>query len=435
MFVQDTVVSRIEILKPIPEFTLWERARNYCLFWLKVGLKFDGQRVLKKMSFLESRIKRLEIQLRDFYNYHDPFKSDKEIRVYAKFGAAKGEDELNAKLRSKYGEDLCSPTFQLTKEDTLKYSTLRAPGLPSANTALNTNSERKSQTKHEITRLLEKLASAQSPEEIRVNLVAFYRCAENEKFRNSELGGTIKAQIEWACRFGLMGLVNTLRESYLSGAEGRTLVNSLQNQNTLPNELNIQEIQKLKENVRSFYMYHNPARLESGIDDIVETVQKRGLSFLNQNLKQCYGEDLSTYAQDDGIMHYKAEMYEELYEFFCKHDRSRLQEGLVAMVEWGTIHGRESLNYQLQKRYGTGLSTESTATKGQRNTVDSILHQPMNRSEIILAKFLNDDDDTETDFTNDSYDGRLQRALSDGQPSVLELTHMSFRTFKPEAGR
>mmetsp|Transcript_6847 Transcript_6847/g.7869 ORF Transcript_6847/g.7869 Transcript_6847/m.7869 type:complete len:334 (+) Transcript_6847:275-1276(+) len=310
---------------------------------------------------MEEQIRELELQLRDFYNYHDPFKTDKELRVYAKFGAAKGIDQLNARLRKKFGEDLTSPAFLDGKEETIKFSTLKAPTVLDANYDIVSKSKDPTAMKQKISALLINLATSNSPQDIRMNLVDLYRVVEPVKFNESELGPKIREQVEWACRYSLMSLVYTLRETYLNRAR-LSKKNDSGDYRKPPETMSAAEIAKLREDLTSFFLYFNPATLENGIEDIIEVIQKRGIDFMNSHLRSCYGEDLTTFGQNEADAG-KADIYDQLYEFFCQYDSSRLGEGLAAMVEWTAEHGEDALNRQLKKRYGFDLSDVSLEKK------------------------------------------------------------------------
>lgn len=188
-------------------------------------------------------VRELKNTLKDYYAYHDPFKTMDDIELIVKWAKKRGIKRLNIKLREKYGEDLVSREEDYKKRS-MVISRLITPGLVEAHQQDDYDSDEEdafssvsnqfaskrpsvrqrsssviqdSSIKKRVEDGIDKIEGSASPDEIRSNLIKFYQIVAPERLKtpNGEDPAFLEEILTWTFRFGLPSLANNLRVKYL----------------------------------------------------------------------------------------------------------------------------------------------------------------------------------------------------------------------------
>jgi len=262
-----------------------------------------------------------------------------------------GEDALNDRLMSKYGEDLTSFEQNVSALNHLEPFMSDSPG---QRESLNSQ-------------------GSQGPT-IRDRLAAFYSVYDPDRLKKG-----VDDLVDYVSRKGLPALNTKFIGKYgitlnqfeageippsppvggsgesVASKSSRVSVRTLLRRsfraatsrgNAVPDHVKIL--------LEIFYSKYDQSKITSGgVDSIFRWTKKNGIPALNAQLKNKYFESLDEFADR------MAELREELVQFYSIHDHSKLSNGGVdSILRWGVRNGRPAINKQLRQKYQCDLDNK-----------------------------------------------------------------------------
>lgn len=304
-------------------------------------------------------------QLKLFYLQFDPKRSTKEIVLVENWAKMHGVQLLNAKQLTKYGENLHSLSFGNKKELRTLLEAFYERHDAKKNNKDNLSVVIDWACKNGAAKLQEKLKSRYgngldlSVDEIRAaprgtpatrdradsNFADALSASDSRKLANQQ-GSHIS-----------LGSMGSSASSPYKGARANEAVNKVITSTATTNRSSIRHVRNVAENehlrtiVELFYAKHNPRKLASGIDEIVEFAAKTtdGVAELNDKMIATYGEGINS------IEGQYTQLLAALEAFYKKHDPKRIKKGLEDLASWAVVHGIRALDERLAKKFGEGL--------------------------------------------------------------------------------
>lgn len=286
----------------------------------------------------------------DFYRFHDPLKPQKQIDGVIEYTSRHGIKSLNRRLRAKYGEDLLRRAVNDSNtagdSDTAGFQGSFGPRaltkLTSPAIADYVYNQAKPLNRAETGRLIEQVNNSISTEEVKKNLVKFFKHVSPERFNSEEKDEDapfIEEVLNWTFRIGMPALIQNLKDKFLNvpipEAEKRVSVfpgrNNVRGSSRPDKEKDLQ----LRRLVMEFCKHHNPQRLRQiGIEDLMQYARKKGVAALNRRLRERYADDLDSFTTDQQeSSEYKGKLYERLFVFYSIYDQQKISEGLMIIVK------------------------------------------------------------------------------------------------------
>eukprot|EP00924_Labyrinthula_sp_SR-Ha-C_P001094 augustus_masked-scaffold_7-processed-gene-13.11-mRNA-1 protein AED:0.01 eAED:0.01 QI:138/1/1/1/0/0.5/2/97/617 len=394
-----SILSNTEVINAQVDFALTQgvSALNSALLNRYGDYLDSDQSNLATVVETESIRKKVEI----FYLKFEPSKltMGEDVEAIVQWTILYGLGKLNEKLRQKYGADLTSVTIEDVKIILRKYYA-----------GLNLENEKTEEDYqvlidwaqfHSFSALNQKLVEkygkgfsevsrVQKENELREKLKKFYEVHDKRQLEDS---ANLEFTLNWAKRNGETKLNEKLQQKY--GHNLNTITKtaavavakskkekrrskrrskSLMEVEPSPQveqqvQLDEQKVWRYKMLIRFFLARHDKEKLyDNGINEALEILLESGEAYLNEQLREEYGEDLNVIEEQYEEFETKFVNFYKIYdpeklEKKEEDENKKVNAFIESVAGWTLVHGENKINNKLMDKYDDDLNATGLKKK------------------------------------------------------------------------